>query len=238
MSAPKAKRPEGEFHFAMLLTLLLTTFALFMLGAFVLFKHGGGLVRAQDDTVGEMLLDEGLRRLEGGAPDAAKVYFSLALKARFEGTKNLRHLHKVWGDLSVETGNLLEAERHYALATDDYALAEKEPALLLEAFAAHAELLVAAQAWAELRAWLDSRPEGAPPGDVGTAIESCRSYYRLLVPDADDGAIPEDWSAAALAERFALQNVDQARALAVRGLLAPVAPVRARARSLLISLPQ
>ncbi|MBI1320025.1 MAG: hypothetical protein GC168_13935 [Candidatus Hydrogenedens sp.] len=241
MTPAREQRQERDFQFGMLMVSLLGAFALFMLGTYTLFSRAPGLVRMQDDTVGEMLLDEGLRRLEGGAPEEARTHFALARNARFEGLKNRRHLELQLGDQALADGSQLEAEDHYAAAAEDYALAEIDPALLLRAFAGHAECLVRAGAWTELDAFVDSRPSGVPVAAAQESIEAAQRYYRALAAQAEGREpvdFPEDWSAAAWAEARATTDPARARALARLGLTAPLEAVRERSRSLLISLPQ
>ena len=225
-------------QFMLLVITLIVSIAIFLLGAYNLFRYGGGLVETQDDTVGEMLLDEGLRRLAAGDRKSAWEHLVLADEARFEGSKNRRHLDKLMGDLLLERGEALAAESRYAAAAEDWALAEIEPVLLAEAVAGHAELLLRAGALPELAAWLASRPAGVPTGEF-PLVDKTQRLYRILLAleQADDSAIRSwqeafhertnlDWSWAPIADT--LDSVD-AFDLWQQALVAPIAVVREHA---------
>jgi hypothetical protein len=94
---------------------------------FLYYRDGGSLVAAQDNTVGEMLLDEGLRFEAGRDWKQAEATFRLAESARFEGEKNLRHLQ-------LKLGHLTDDVSYYRLATTGYELAKIKPSLWHEAW--------------------------------------------------------------------------------------------------------
>ncbi|MFM1918657.1 MAG: hypothetical protein RLZZ303_291 [Candidatus Hydrogenedentota bacterium] len=110
-------------------------------GMFLWFQSGAPLVAAQDNTVGEMLLDEALRFDTAGAEYACNQKLRLAAKARFEGTKNLRHLQFELGSRDIEADYVI-AEEQLKRATQDFALLDKDPALWVQAWASLDEALL------------------------------------------------------------------------------------------------
>jgi len=114
------------------LSLLLSGIA--FAGMFVWFQSGATLVAAQDNTVGEMLLDEALRLDAVGAEYACDQKLRLAAKARFEGTKNLRHLQLELGSRDIEV-EYVRAQEQLNRATQDFVLLDKDPALWVQAWA-------------------------------------------------------------------------------------------------------
>lgn len=113
------------------LSLLLSGIA--FAGMFVWFQSGAPLVAAQDNTVGEMLLDEALRLGAVGAEYACDQKLRLAAMARFEGTKNLRHLQFELGSRDIEA-DYVRAQDQLDRATQDFALLDKDPALWVQAW--------------------------------------------------------------------------------------------------------
>jgi hypothetical protein len=95
---------------------------------FLYYRDGGTLVAAQDDTVGEMMLDEGLRFEAGRDWKQAEATFRQAESARFEGEKNLRHLQ-------LKLGHHTRDVSYYRLATRGYELVKIKPSLWHEAWA-------------------------------------------------------------------------------------------------------
>ncbi len=126
---------------------------LFLAGARLLFTDAPPLIAAQDDSVGEMLLDEGLRLEENRYRAAALEKYRLAEHARFQGTKNLRHLHYLLAQHATEPG---QKEHYLRLAISDDALTDKAPALWRRAWTQLAQLLADAHRVEDLRTLLDT----------------------------------------------------------------------------------
>jgi hypothetical protein len=162
-----------------LLTLLATL--IFDQACRVLFVYAPPLVAAQDDTVGEMLLDEGLRFEANGAADAAAAKFRKAESARFQGTKNLRHLQYKLALLETDPA---VRERYIREVIQDNALTEKDPALWLRSWEMLCGELESTQRWDDLGATLsdwDVRVNAAnlyPSSHEAIRDAAMREYYR------------------------------------------------------------
>jgi len=124
---------------------------LFLGGARLVFTDAPPLIAAQDNSVGEMLLDEGLRLEDNGDQAAALEKYHLAEVSRFQGTKNLRHLHYLLAIHATEPG---QREHYLRLAISDDTLTGKAPDLWRKAWTQLAQLLADAQRWDDLRALL------------------------------------------------------------------------------------
>lgn len=165
---------------------LLTLLACGVFGAaiHIVFAYAPPLVAAQDYTVGEMLLDEGLRLEANGDVEAAAERYRRAEQARFQGTKNLRHLQ-------FKLGKLREA-------VSDNALTEKEPRLWLDAWDQICTGLIEPSRSEELASTLKEWDERVAAAGLATLYPSShdairdaalRDYYRgLLAKNSGDTA--------------------------------------------------
>jgi hypothetical protein len=205
-----------------LLVILLVGCAAFYLGVHAWLRQGEAVVSAQDNTVGEMLLDEGLH-LEANHADAlALEKYRMAEHSRFEGAKNQRHLHL---QLALHAESPEEAERHFALATQDDALAAKDPALWRRAWEGHCDAIAARGNWSALenaiaeweRRESPLRAEGKLQNEQGRCA-AARDYYRGLAAYRQDALdVAEQYLRAACVDGYAAPRRALADLLHARG---------------------
>jgi hypothetical protein len=150
---------------------------------FVYYRDGGTLVAAQEDTVGEMLLDEGLRFEAGRYNDQAKEKYKQAESARFQGEKNLRHLQ-------LKLGQYVGDTEYFRLASTGNELAKVKPSLWLDAWVGLCDSLAGQRQWEDLakavEAWGRAVEDAGPRGVYQTSQDqsldlSERARFRAML---------------------------------------------------------
>ena len=157
----------------------LSTCALLLLLAvfYLFFAKAARVVTAQNFTVGEMLLDEALR-----FEHKRDELLLKATNARFQGTKNYRHLYF---ELAKYPVGKLKAEECFAIALADAELAKKDPALWSEANNRYLGFLLLSKEERHrnlvndaLDKWEESLGSG-PDGILRTALDTATiNFYR------------------------------------------------------------
>jgi tetratricopeptide (TPR) repeat protein len=85
------------------------------------------------NSVGEVLLDEGLRLQAAGQVEEARSHYEKALEVRFEGDQNRRYTHLLLARIALEEEHPAAARRHLEAAIATGSLARRDPAFLEEA---------------------------------------------------------------------------------------------------------
>ena len=175
MSTPTTLAPEIAMRGALRATLALSLFALLLFVAALWGFRLTGLrvLQSLDDSVGEVLMKEGMRCEAAGAPALAKAKYEMALAGRFEGPQN-----RVFS--TGRLGVILWEEKNFEAALPLLEKAASSPWVKAEIFDAHCDTLIKSERYPEAEAAL--KRWSALLGAEGAALERAKvKYYAALL---------------------------------------------------------